>query len=152
MSGLDRWCQMRSPRNRSDLEDQGLRTMEGVMAGVLAVSDVGYGTSSGRWVLAATILGSGLASLDATVVNIALVSIGREFHAELTGLQWISNGYTLSLSALLLLGGALGDRFGRRRIMVVGVIWFSFGSLICGVAPNLSALIAAASFRESEAR
>src|SRR5258707_5876661 len=117
------------------------------MAGVLAVSGVRYGTSSGRWVLAATILGSGLASLDATVVNIALVSIGREFHAELTGLQWISNGYTLSLSALLLLGGALGDCFGRRRIMVVGVIWFSIGSLLCGVAPNLSALIAARIFQ-----
>ncbi len=100
------------------------------MAGVLAVSGVRYGTSSGRWVLAATILGSGLASIDATVVNIALVSIGREFHADLTGLQWISNGYTLSLSALLLLGGALGDRFGRRRTMVLGVIWFSLGSLI----------------------
>src|SRR5260370_6919392 len=111
------------------------------MAGVLAVSGVRYGTSSGRWVLAATILGSGLESIDATVVNIALVSIGREFHADLTGLQWISNGYTLSLSALLLLGGALGDRFGRRRTMVLGVIWFSLGSLICGVAPNLSSLI-----------
>jgi len=117
------------------------------MAGVLAVSGVRYGTSSGRWVLAATILGSGLASIDATVVNIALVSIGREFHADLTGLQWISNGYTLSLSALLLLGGALGDRFGRRRTMVLGVIWFSLGSLICGVAPNLSALIAARIFQ-----
>jgi EmrB/QacA subfamily drug resistance transporter len=106
-----------------------------------------YGTSSARWVLLATILGSGLASLDATVVNIALPSIGRELHVGLTGLQWTSNAYSLSLAAFILLGGALGDRFGRRRALVVGALWFSLSSLFCGVAQSVPALIAARAFQ-----
>ncbi len=88
-------------------------------------------------------LGSGMALLDGTVVNIALAEIGAELDASLAELQWISNGYLLSLAALILLGGSLGDRFGRRRVFVVGVVGFAVASLLCAVAPNPSMLIAA---------
>lgn len=104
---------------------------------------VRYGQPAGRWVLLATVLGSGLAFIDATVVNIALPRIGTSLHADAAGLQWTVNGYTLSLTALILLGGSLGDRFGRRRIFVIGVGWFAAASLVCGLAPNIQALIAA---------
>ena len=104
---------------------------------------VRYGRPDGRWVLVATVLGSGMAFLDATVVNIALPHIGDEFHASAASLQWIVNGYTLSLASLILLGGSLGDRFGRRRVFLVGVVWFAVASLLCGVAPDVRLLIAA---------
>ncbi len=104
---------------------------------------VEYASSRGKWVLLATVLGSGLAAIDATVVGIALPTIGRDFHAGLTSLQWIVTGYTLMLAGLLLVGGALGDRYGRRKIFVVGVVWFALASLLCGVAPNAGALIVA---------
>ena len=104
---------------------------------------VRYGRPDGRWVLVATVLGSGMAFLDATVVNIALPHIGDEFHASAASLQWIVNGYTLSLASLILLGGSLGDRFGRRRVFLVGVVWFAVASLLCGVAPDVRMLIAA---------
>jgi EmrB/QacA subfamily drug resistance transporter len=91
----------------------------------------------------ATVLGSGIAALDATVVGIALPSIGREFHADVAGLQWVLTGYLLSLASLLLLGGALGDRYGRRRIFVIGVVWFASASLLCGLAPNTPVLVVA---------
>src|SRR5215813_5359778 len=102
-----------------------------------------YASGSGRWVLAATVLGSGIAALDATVVGIALPAIGRDFHASIAGLQWVVNAYTLTLAGLLLVGGALGDRYGRRRIFLIGVIWFAAASLLCGVAPTAGVLIAA---------
>lgn len=104
---------------------------------------VRYGRADGRWVLVATVLGSGMAFLDATVVNIALPHIGEQFHAGAASLQWVVNGYTLSLASLILLGGSLGDRFGRRRVFVIGVAWFATASLLCGVAPNVDMLIAA---------
>lgn len=104
---------------------------------------VGYGTPAGRWILLATVLGSTLAFVDATVVNIALPAIGTDLDAGSAGLQWIINGYTLSLAALILLGGSLGDRYGRRRLFVVGVAWFALASLLCGLAPNVPSLIAA---------
>lgn len=104
---------------------------------------VRYGQPAGRWVLLATVLGSGLAFIDATVVNIALPRIGDDFHASAASLQWTVNGYTLSLASLILLGGSLGDRFGRRRIFVIGVIWFAAASLLCGLAPNIETLVAA---------
>ena len=104
---------------------------------------VRYGQPAGRWVLLATVLGSGLAFIDATVVNIALPRIGTSLHAQAADLQWTVNGYTLSLASLILLGGSLGDRFGRRRIFVLGVGWFAAASLLCGVAPNVTVLIAA---------
>ena len=78
-------------------------------------------TPTGRWVIAATVLGSGMAAIDATVVGIALPSIGRQFHAQFGALQWVVTGYTLTLSALLLVGGSLGDRRGRRKISVL--VW-----------------------------
>ena len=101
------------------------------------------GTPRGRYTLLATILGSGLAMLDSTVVNIALPTIGRDFDAGLGALQWCVNAYTLTLSGLLLLGGALGDRYGRRRIYVIGIAWFALASLACGIAPSVETLIAA---------
>lgn len=101
------------------------------------------GTSSGRWVLLATVLGSGLAMLDATVVNIALPTIGKDFDAGLSSLQWVVNAYTLTLAGFLLLGGALGDRFGRRRVFLLGVGWFAGASLLCAIAPNAEFLIGA---------
>src|SRR5512139_4207535 len=88
-----------------------------------------YTEPQGRWVVLATILGSGMAALDATVVGIALPAIGHEFHTGLNGLQWVVTGYALTLSGLLLVGGALGDRFGRRRIYLVGMVWFAVASL-----------------------
>jgi EmrB/QacA subfamily drug resistance transporter len=101
------------------------------------------GTPAGRWVLLATITGSGMAMLDATVVNIALPSIGREFSADFRTLQWIVNSYTLTLAALILLAGALGDHFGRRRVFIAGVVWFALASLLCGLAPTAEVLVAA---------
>ena len=101
------------------------------------------GTARGRWVLLAAVLGSGIALLDATVVNVALPTLGRELDADLGDLQWTVNAYVLMLAALILLGGSLGDRFGRRRVFVVGALWFGVASLLCGLAPNVEALIAA---------
>jgi EmrB/QacA subfamily drug resistance transporter len=100
-------------------------------------------TPPGRWVLIAAVLGSGVVSLDATVVNVALPTIGGRLDASVAGLQWIVNGYALTLAALILLGGSLGDLFGRRRIFVIGVICFGIASVLCGMAPNLTTLITA---------
>src|SRR6185437_15223736 len=115
------------------------------MAGVITqeAGRIQLGQARGRWVLAAAVLGSSMAFLDATVVNVALPTIGRELHTSLSGLQWTVTAYTLTLAGLNLLGGALGDRFGRRRVFLIGVIWFALASLICGVAPDIGVLIAA---------
>ena len=86
---------------------------------------VAYGTPPGRWVLAITVLGSGIVFLDGTVVNVALPRMGEDLDAATSSLQWILNGYMLTLASLILLGGSLGDRHGRRRIFVVGVAWFT---------------------------
>jgi EmrB/QacA subfamily drug resistance transporter len=102
-----------------------------------------YRSSRGRWVVAATVLGSAMAGIDATVVGIALPTIGRAFHTGVTELQWVSNAYTLTLAGLLLLGGSLGDRYGRRRVFQIGTAWFALASLLCGVAPDAPALIGA---------
>jgi EmrB/QacA subfamily drug resistance transporter len=105
--------------------------------------DLRLATSVGRWVVAATVLGSGMAALDATVVGIALPSIGRDFHVGVDSLQWVVDAYTLALAGLLLLGGTLGDSYGRRRMFMIGTIWFAAASLCCGLAPNAPFLIAA---------
>ena len=97
----------------------------------------------GRWVVAATVLGSGIAFLDSTVVGIALPSIGREFHGGVGTLQWVVTGYSLTLAAFLLLGGSLGDHYGRKRIFTVGVAWFAVASACCGLAPSGALLVAA---------
>ncbi|MCC3771310.1 MFS transporter [Streptomyces sp. UNOC14_S4] len=104
---------------------------------------VRLGTRTGRAVLLTAVLGSGMAMLDGTVVNVALPHIGRDLNADLAVLQWTVNAYMLTLAGLILLGGALGDRFGRRRIFVLGVVWFALASLLCGVAPDAGVLIAA---------
>lgn len=91
----------------------------------------------------ATVLGSGIAFLDGTVVNVALPSIGRELGGGLAVQQWVLDGYLLTLSALLLLGGALGDRYGRRRVFVIGLVGFTLASLACGLAPTGGALVGA---------
>jgi EmrB/QacA subfamily drug resistance transporter len=102
-----------------------------------------FATASGRWVLVAAILGSGLAGIDATVVNVALPAIGRDLDTDFAALQWTVTAYSLSLASLILLGGSLGDRFGRRRVFVIGVVWFALASLLCGLAPSAGLLIAA---------
>ncbi|PVG82266.1 MFS transporter [Nocardioides gansuensis] len=104
---------------------------------------VEWGTPRARAVVAAATLGSGMTFLDGTVVNVALPSIGRDLDATFAELQWINNGYLLALSALILLGGALGDRLGRRRVFVLGTIAFAAASLLCGLAPNAPSLIVA---------
>ena len=98
---------------------------------------------SGRWVLLATVLGSAMASIDATVVGIALPAIGREFGASLADLQWVVTAYALTLAGLLLFAGSLGDRYGRQRTFVAGVVWFALASGLCGLAPNAGTLIVA---------
>ncbi len=102
-----------------------------------------YASPAGRWVLLATVLGSSIAALDATVVNIALPRIGADLDTGLAGLQWTVNAYTLTLAGFLLLGGSLGDSYGRRRVFLIGVLWFAAASLLCAVAPTASLLIAA---------
>jgi EmrB/QacA subfamily drug resistance transporter len=104
---------------------------------------VALGTAPGRWLVVVTVLASGMAFLDATAVQVALPSIGRELDASLAGLQWTVTSYTLTLASLILLGGSLGDRYGRRRVFVIGVCWFAAASLICGVAQNVEQLVAA---------
>ncbi|PRY17348.1 MFS transporter [Kineococcus rhizosphaerae] len=104
---------------------------------------IAYASPAGRWVLLTTILGSGLASLDASVVNVALPTIGRDLDVDLTALQGVVTAYTLTLAGLLLLGGSLGDRFGRRRVFCLGVAWFALASLLCGLAPGAGTLVAA---------
>lgn len=93
--------------------------------------------------IAAAALGSGMTWLDGSVVNVALRTIGEDLDASLAQLQWINNGYLLMLASLILLGGSLGDRFGRRRIFVLGTVLFAGASLLCGLAPSAEVLIAA---------
>ena len=96
-----------------------------------------------RWTLIATILATGIVFLDSTVVNVALPAIDRQLDAGLSGLQWIVDGYILTLAALLIPGGSLGDRYGRRRMMIVGLIGFGLASAACGLAPSIGWLVAA---------
>src|SRR5437868_7127338 len=100
-------------------------------------------STRGRWILAATVLGSGLTLLDSTIVNVALPAIGRDLDADMADLQWTINAYTLTLAGLILLGGSLGDRYGRRRIFLIGTVWFATASALCGLAPNIETLILA---------
>ena len=95
----------------------------------------------GMWVLVATILGSSLSFIDGTVVNVALPTIQRELGATVADVQWIVEAYALFLSALLLVGGSLGDRLGRRRIFSLGIVIFTLASVGCGFAPNTTVLI-----------
>ena len=96
-----------------------------------------------RWTLAASVLASSLSFVDGSVLNVALPAIRASYQAGAAEVQWVVNAYLLPLSALLLLGGALGDRFGRRRLLVVGTLLFAIASLVCALAPSLKLLLAA---------
>jgi EmrB/QacA subfamily drug resistance transporter len=98
-------------------------------------------TRKQRLTLIATIIGSGIVILDSTVVNLALPRIGSDLHASFADLQWITDGYVLSLSALILLGGSLGDIYGRKKMYMLGLLGFGAMSLLCGLAPSATALI-----------
>jgi EmrB/QacA subfamily drug resistance transporter len=101
------------------------------------------GTPAARGTLLAAILASGMVFLDSTVVNVALPRLGADLGATVAGLQWTVNGYLLMLAAFVLLGGALGDRFGRRRVFLLGVVWFALASALCGLAQGTGWLVAA---------
>src|SRR5690349_6142227 len=87
-------------------------------------------SARGRIALAATVAASSMAFLDSTVVNVALPHIGGDFHVGVSSLQWVLTGYMLSLASLILLGGTLGDHFGRRKLFVIGTVWFAGASLL----------------------
>ncbi|WP_251094302.1 MFS transporter [Streptomyces sp. Caat 7-52] len=105
--------------------------------------DVRLASPQGKWILLTTILGSSMAMLDSTVVNVALPRIGHDLDASLAALQWTVNAYMVTLAGLILLGGSLGDRYGRRKVFTLGVVWFAAASMLCGFAPNPAVLIAA---------
>ena len=100
-------------------------------------------SAQGKWLLAAMILGSGMAFLDGSIVGLALPAVDRDLDAGVTGLQWTVNAYTLTLAALILVGGSLGDRLGRRKVYVAGVAWFAIASVLCAAAPTIEVLVAA---------
>jgi EmrB/QacA subfamily drug resistance transporter len=102
-----------------------------------------YRSAQGRWVLAAMILGSSVAGIDSTVVAVALPAIGRNLHVGFQDLQWTVMSYTLTLASLILLAGSLSDRWGRRRVFLIGLGWFTLASVLCAAAPGIGWLIAA---------
>src|SRR6202521_3353646 len=112
-------------------------------AAILAGSHEGPVTTRGPWILAATILGSSMAFIDGTVVNVALPALQSSLHATLADVQWVVESYALFLAALLLIGGSLGDRYGRRKIFAAGVVLFTVASVWCGLAPTIRQLIVA---------
>src|SRR5438132_1566250 len=114
---------------------------EGVMSAKRSASSCGK--AQGRWILAATILGSSMSFIDGTVVNVALPALQANLNATAIDVQWVVESYALFLAALLLLGGSLGDHFGRKRIYAIGVALFALASMWCGLAPNVGQLILA---------
>jgi EmrB/QacA subfamily drug resistance transporter len=112
------------------------------MTAPVGSAPVRWGTPVARGVLATTILGSGMAMIDGTIVNVALPRIGGELNASIADLQWVINGYMLSLAALILVAGSLGDHYGRRKMFVIGVVWFGASSVLCGLAQDSLMLIA----------
>ena len=112
-------------------------------AAILAGSCERPVTTNGPWILAATILGSSMAFIDGTVVNVALPALQSALHATLADVQWVVESYALFLATLLLIGGSLGDLYGRRKIFAAGVVLFSVASAWCGLAPNIRQLIVA---------
>ncbi len=107
------------------------------------MSELAYRSGAGRWVIAITVLGSALGFLDATVVNVALPAIAADLGAGTSGLQGVLTGYLLTLSSFILIGGAYADRFGRRRVFMIGTAWFTLASIACALAPTVPILIAA---------
>jgi EmrB/QacA subfamily drug resistance transporter len=114
---------------------------EGVIRAGTSVNPCG--PTSGPWILAATILGSSMAFIDSTVVNVALPALQTNLHATALDVQWVVEAYALLLAALLLVGGSLADRYGRRLIFIIGVGLFALSSIWCGLAPNINQLIIA---------
>jgi EmrB/QacA subfamily drug resistance transporter len=106
-------------------------------------ADVPCAAQARRWILAATILGSSMAFIDSTVVNVALPALQASLHATVVGVQWVVESYGLFLGALILVGGSLGDLFGRRSLFLVGVGIFAAASIACGFAPNIQQLVIA---------
>ena len=105
------------------------------------IGSVRLASATGRWVLAVAVLGEVVTLLEATVVNVSLPTIGDDLGASFAGLQWILDGYVLTLAALILLGGSLGDRYGRRRVFVLGIVVFMVASALCAAAPSVGLLI-----------
>src|ERR1700721_873293 len=110
-----------------------------------ANADVPCTAQAARWILAATILGSSMAFIDGTVVNVALPAVQTSLHASVVGVQWVVESYGLFLGALILIGGSLGDLFGRRRMFLIGVGIFAAASVACGLASNIQQLVIARS-------
>ena len=108
-------------------------------------ADVPCTAQAGRWILAATILGSSMAFIDSTIVNVALPALQASLHATIVGVQWVVESYGLFLGALILVGGSLGDLFGRRSMFLVGVGIFAAASIACGLASNIQQLVIARS-------
>src|SRR5882724_3725911 len=96
-----------------------------------------------RWTLVATILASSMTFIDGTVVNVALPALQADLHATITDVQWVIEAYALFLGGLILVGGSLGDQFGRKRMFLAGVTLFTIASIACGLAVSTPALIAA---------
>src|SRR3974390_620316 len=97
----------------------------------------------GMWILVTTIIGSSMAFIDSTVVNVALPALQNNFGASVVGVQWVVESYGLTLAALILVGGSMGDLFGRRRMFLLGVAVFATASVVCGLASSIQELIAA---------
>ena len=112
-------------------------------AAIRAAASVPACAARRTWVLVAAVLGSSLAYIDESVVNVALPKLESDLHTTLAAMQWVINAYTLCMSALLLIGGATADQFGRRRVFLIGVTVFATASLVCGLAPQVRTLIAA---------
>lgn len=108
-----------------------------------APGQIRIASAPGRWILLGTILGTAVVFIDSTVVNVALPAIGEDLGGGVSGLQWTIDAYLLALSALLLVGGSLGDRYGRRRTYLIGLVGFGLASLLCGLAPSIELLVAA---------
>jgi MFS family permease len=115
---------------------------EGIICAA-ARQTLGCHEGSKPWVLAAAILGSSMAFIDTSVVNVALPAVQADLAVPLVQAQWIVNAYVLMLGALVLIGGSAGDRFGQSRVFVAGVVWFTAASIACGLAPRATALITA---------
>src|SRR5262245_44048964 len=109
----------------------------------VATAGLDLHSAKGRIALTATVGASAMALLDSTVVSVALPHIGAEFDASVSALQWLLTGYLLALASLILLGGALGARYRRRKVFLIGTVWFAIASLLCGAAPNIEVLVVA---------
>src|SRR5271156_2932421 len=116
-------------------------------AAILASSPDPSFTTNGPWILTATILGSSMTFIDGTVVNVALPALQATFRATLADVQWVVESYALFLAALLLIGGSLGDRYGRRKIFAAGIVVFSAASASCGLSTTVRQLIFARSIQ-----